>query len=94
MSGGSLDYLYSKVEEGAITLNSMNISPTHTAFAKHLFKVAKALHDIEWVIDGDMGKGADMEAIMQVITKEDCLETIKEELKSLIQQAEKITGGE
>lgn len=60
MSGGSMNYLYSKIEYDATF--SQN-TPERRAFAKHLVKVAKALHDIEWVDSADYGPGDDTEAI-------------------------------
>jgi hypothetical protein len=51
MSGGSMDYLYSKVEEAEFHEDT----PIRRAFRKHLNKVAKALRAIEWndSCDGD-----------------------------------------
>jgi hypothetical protein len=60
MSGGSMNYLYSKLEYDA-TFNQN--TPERRAFAKHLTLVAKALHDIEWVDSGDYGPGDDVAAI-------------------------------
>lgn len=60
MSGGSMNYLYSKLEyDATFSLDT----PERRAFAKHLQLVAKALHDIEWVDSGDYGPGDDEEAI-------------------------------
>lgn len=59
MSGGSMGYLYSKVEYADFLANT----PERIAFAKHLALVAKALHDIEWVDSGDYGPGDDSESI-------------------------------
>lgn len=60
MSGGSMNYLYSKLECGA---DFEENTPERFAFAKHLKLVAKALHDIEWVDSGDYGPGRDTDAI-------------------------------
>jgi hypothetical protein len=60
MSGGSMNYLYSKLEYDA----TFNLdTPERRAFRKHLERVAKALHDIEWVDSGDYGLGEENEAI-------------------------------
>lgn len=64
MSGGSMDYLYSKVEEAASQMRGGN--PLREAFKAHLEKVAKALHDIEWVDSCDYGDGDENEAIRAV----------------------------
>ena len=73
MSGGSLDYIYTRVEDTALAIRSRCSSPIHQAFAIHLAKIAKALHDIEWVLSNDMGEGDDIQAIQAVISPEDIL---------------------
>lgn len=80
MSGGSLDYAYRHVEEAAQTILERAELPAHKAFAKHLVKVAKALHDLEWVWSGDCSDG-DIESIMAVITPNDVLVSAIEEAK-------------
>ena len=50
MSGGRLNCAYSKVENIAYDVASNAKSNLHRAFAEHLLKVSKALHDLEWVI--------------------------------------------
>lgn len=60
MSGGSMNYLYSRIEcDANFELNT----PERRAFKKHLEKVIKALHDIEWVDSCDYGPGDDSKAI-------------------------------
>lgn len=66
MSGGSLDYLYSRVNDAA-DLIAYSGEPLRCAFAEHLRKVAKALHDIEWVMSCDYGPGDDADAIRACI---------------------------
>lgn len=60
MSGGSMNYLYSKLEYEA---NFLANTPERRAFAAHLRKVVKALHDIEWVDSSDYVPGDENEAI-------------------------------
>ena len=74
MSGGSMNYLYSRLEYEA-TFHTE--TPERKAFAKHLELVAKALHDIEWVDSCDYGPGEEDEAIIA------CLKNASELLKSL-----------
>lgn len=58
MSGGSLNYVYRKVEEVADMIREEEKSTTlHKAFAAHLDLVAKALRSLEWEQSGDSGKG-------------------------------------
>ena len=71
MSGGSMNYLYSKLEYEA---NFREDTPERRAFAKHLKLVAKALHDIEWVESGDYGPGDDAEAIRACLSNGATLE--------------------
>ena len=54
MSGGSMGYLYSKVDEASFSRST----PARRAFRAHLTKVSKALKAIEW---NDSGDGADNE---------------------------------
>ena len=56
MSGGSYDYLYSKIEDMARGIPPYSM--LRKAFKTHLLKVAQACHDIEW---NDSGDGADGE---------------------------------
>lgn len=75
MSGGSLDYVYSRVEDAARTLASSS-DVVHQAFAEHLGKVASALYMAEYVLSGDSGPGDDHKAILQVITSQDVLASL------------------
>lgn len=76
MSGGSLDYVYSSVEDAARTLTAIAEDEVQRAFAKHLFRVAKALKAAEWVLSCDYGPGDDHEAILAVITPRDVLASL------------------
>lgn len=60
MSGGSLNYLSSRIEREAVFHTD---TPERKAFAKHLELVCKALHDIEWVDSCDYGPGDENDAI-------------------------------
>jgi hypothetical protein len=64
MSGGSLDYVYSRVQDAAMQIRNRSQDPMHIAFVNHLEKVSKALHDIEWVFSCDYGDGDEEKAIM------------------------------
>ena len=67
MSGGSLNYVYSQVEYAASEIAIRATCLEHKAFAKHLLLVAKALHDVEWVLSGDFGLGDEKAAIQAVL---------------------------
>lgn len=77
MSGGSMDYLYCKVQQASFSKDT----PERIAFAKHLQLVADALHAIEWVDSGDFGDGDESEPIRKCLGKTGCLEAAIEEAK-------------
>lgn len=62
MSGGSWDYVYYKFEEVADRLRSEG-RIERRAFGDLVARVAKAMHDIEWVDSCDMGPGDEVAAI-------------------------------
>ena len=64
MSGGSMNYLYSRLEYDATFHTN---TPERAALKKHLEKVSQALHDIEWVDSGDYGPGDEEAAIRACI---------------------------
>jgi hypothetical protein len=87
MSGGSMDYLSYKVQDASFLCNS----PQRRAFAKHLKKVAAALHAIEWNDSGD-GAPDELQLIEAVLHPGDTLEAAIEaatvasrELKALVE---------
>lgn len=63
MSGGSMDYLYRRVEEAEFRENT----PLRRLFRAHLLLVADALHAIEWVDSGDRSPGGDEDEIRAVL---------------------------
>ena len=79
MSGGSYDYFYSKLDDMVDTIQLKN--PERKAFVKHLKKVVKALHDIEWVDSCDYGTDGEIEAIMKCISHKDVLRIAIDEAK-------------
>ena len=65
MSGGSMDYGYVHVLSAIDRFE--HDTPARKAFADHLRKVSKAMHDIEWVDSGDYEPGNEDEAIRACI---------------------------
>ena len=65
MSGGSYEYACFSLENNFIEEfeKHTNNDPLRVAFLEHIRKVAKAMHDIEWVDSGDYGKSDEHEAI-------------------------------
>ena len=82
MSGGSLDYVYYRVENAASTLSGSG-DPIHRAFAKHLKLVAKALKDAEWVLSDDCEQGDDHKAILRVISPQAVLGCVVDDAKEV-----------
>ena len=70
MSGGSLDYFYSRVSDVAQQIREKAETPVHLGFADHLDLVAVALRDLEWVWSGDKGLGDEDAAIMAVTSRQ------------------------
>lgn len=99
MSGGSLNYVYIRVEDAAREIAERRDSPLHRAFSQHLVKVAQALHDVEWVLSADYSPGRD-EAAMRAVLHEGAelgasierAEAILEELRIEINRAREQKG--
>lgn len=90
MSGGSLNYAYSQVENIAYDLLSRSETNLHRSLAAHLMKCAKALHDVEWVLSCDYGPGDEVDAIRAVISRSDEVEQAKETARQLIAELNEI----
>ena len=92
MSGGSMNYLYSRLEYAEFTADT----PERRAFAQHLKLVAKALHDIEWVDSGDFGPGDENEAIRaclgDAVMLATVLEMAKEAVATLQSEIDRVEG--
>jgi hypothetical protein len=82
MSGGSLDYVYGKIEEASWKMSARAVTPLHRAFARHLMKVAQAAHDLEWVLSGDTSEGSEIAAIEACIGPHAELEQLIAEAKA------------
>jgi hypothetical protein len=67
MSGGSLEYACHEMAEIGRRVSARAQTPLHRAFATHLDLVATALHDLEWMLSGDIGEGAEVDAIKACI---------------------------
>lgn len=81
MSGGSMNYLFSKLEYEA---DFETDTPEREAFAEHIKLVAKALHDIEWVDSGDYGAGDENEAIRACLAGGEKLRAAAEEARRVL----------
>lgn len=72
MSGGSMDYLYIKVEDASFREDT----PLRRAFRSHLIKLAAALQAIEWNDSGD-GDDREEELIREVLGPTRVLEQVR-----------------
>jgi hypothetical protein len=78
MSGGSLDYAHQRLDDIIAAVERRAKTPLHRAFAKHLDKVSKALHDLEWIYSDNYGDGDEVAAIKACISPSALLdETIR-----------------
>lgn len=99
MSGGSLNHLYYQVEDAAMKISAYYSRTNHPdegpatygsqgmAFAKLLFKVSKALKDIEWDMSGD---GSDWKNVSKLIGPKEEAAAIASHLQDIIAQAESV----
>lgn len=93
MSGGSLDYVYGKLEDAIPTIASYGRDhklPHVEAFAKHLDLVKEALHDIEWTMSGDYGQDGADDSIAKVLGPMAGTRTLEVILEDLRESAAKI----
>lgn len=89
MSGGSYDYAYAKVEDMARELEKHR-DPLRRAFAKHLFAVAKAMYDVEWVDSGDYSPGAEREAVSLVVDRATAMSVLVDALRDIADQMQRL----
>ena len=92
MSGGSLDYIYYKVDEAADSIDSRTENPLYRAFAEHLRMVSVALHDVEWEFSGDYGEGEAEEMVKKVLgdsADKKAMDILKTDAEELIKRIEK-----
>ena len=73
MSGGSLDYVYGKVDDAAEIIMERASTPLQRAFASHLKRTARALKSLEWVYSSDKSPGAEEADIRAVVSPAEIL---------------------
>jgi glutaminase len=86
MSGGSLDYIYFKVESAAYDIakeSFTNKIPELKAFKDHLVKVAEVLHDVEWFLSGDYAEETMVESIKKLLSEEQVLDSVVKEAEEI-----------
>jgi len=85
VSGGSMEYLYGKVSDVARNLERSR-DPLRRAFAKHLYDVSRALHDIEWVDSCDYSPGDEGAAIRKCLQPDADLAVVVADAKECIKR--------
>lgn len=93
MSGGSLDYVYGKLEDAIPTIAAYgrdHQQPHVEAFPKHLELVKEALHDLEWAMSGDYGQDGADDSISKVLGSTATQRTLEVILEDLRESAAKI----
>jgi hypothetical protein len=91
MSGGSYDYIHHRIDDFLEEFEQhLNNDPLRIAFCEHMKKIAKAVHDIEWVDSGDYGKGDEHEAIKACLLPTDIEGVVKHNLQVLAQNIKRI----
>ncbi|HAM41672.1 MAG TPA: hypothetical protein DCP69_10135 [Candidatus Omnitrophica bacterium] len=90
MSGGSYDYAYSQVERFRDQFRQTSLE--RRAFARVLTQVAKAMHDIEWVDDGDYGEGEELPALRALLTPSRIADAALAELEAAITEAQRVSA--
>lgn len=89
MSGGSWDYLYSKIEYAADRLLRDKV-PQRRALGTMMARVAQAMYAIEWADSGDTAQGSDIAAIEAALgpdAVERTLNEIERDINEAHQQA-------
>ena len=87
MSGGSLDYVYFKVDEAAREISRESATsriPELKAFKDHLVKVSAVLHDVEWFLSGDYAEETMIESIKKLLSEEQVLDSVVKEAEEIL----------
>ena len=82
MSGGSMNYLYSHIQDAEFELTT----PQRIAFKQHLNLVAEACKAIEWVDSGDNSEGSENEFITKCINNLNNVVITKDTLTLLLRR--------
>ncbi len=85
MSGGSMGYLYSKVDDAEFRLDT----PLRRAFKEHLKLVSVALRAIEWNDSGD-GDSSEDDAIKACLPDDTRLKQAASEAKATVTELSKV----
>lgn len=86
MSGGSLDYVYGRLNDAVNEINRRATTTLQKAFAKHLNDVSMALYDLEMLYSGDYGAGDEVESLSKCVSKNMVLDSIMIDAKLVLEQ--------
>ena len=87
MSGGALDYAFSKINMIANDLERCCVAPEHRALVKHLHKLGDVLYTVEWVISGDKSPGEDIEQIRKLLSDRELTQHHISDLQDKIEES-------
>lgn len=69
MSGGSLEYVYQRIDAAVESLAEHKRFYRKEEFVQKLVVLSKALHDVEWYLSGDYGEEQVVEAVNAVLRR-------------------------
>lgn len=84
MSGGSLDYVYGRLNDAVSEIKRRATTPLQKAFAEHLNDVSMALYDLEMLYSGDFGEGDEVESLSKCVSKSMVLDTIVKDAEAIL----------
>ena len=90
MSGGSYDYLYSRIEDAAHQVARSSATPLRRAFAEHLRLVAIAMREVEWVDSHDNAPGTEDAAIRACLAPGAEIDAAREALAEAMREAREV----
>ena len=93
MSGGSWDYLYSRIEDAGDRLVGSKCVKRAT-LGRLMLRVAEAMHAIEWVDSCDWGQGDELEHIENVLkfdVSKEAVEVIQGRIDELQKQLDSLS---
>lgn len=86
MSGGSLDYVYSRLNDAIETIERRATTSLQRAFGKHLKDVSDALYNLEMLYSHDFGAGDEIESLSKCVSKEMVLSSVVDDAKLILEQ--------
>jgi len=86
MSGGSLDYVYGRLNDAVSEIKRRATTPLQKAFANHLNDVSMALYDLEMLYSGDFSEGDEIESLRKCVSNSMVLSCVVDDAKLILEQ--------